>query len=84
MISVRVVLSVALGCLYSVLVVVGIGLWMPFIFLPVLFLVCCLVAWRNVSLWYEQGEDFEKLWWKRNMNAMSSRPTFMSHVLTED
>ena len=60
MISVRVVLTVALGSLHSVLVIAGIGLWMPFIFLPVLFLVCCFVAWRNVSLWYEQGEDFEK------------------------
>jgi hypothetical protein len=60
MLGVRVVLSVALGSLYSVLVVAGIGLWIPLIFFPILFLVCCFVAWRNVSLWYEQGEDFEE------------------------
>jgi Na+/H+ antiporter NhaC len=59
MLSVRIVLSVALGSLYSFLVFAGIGLWMPFIFLPAIFLVCCFVAWRNISLWYEQGEEFE-------------------------
>jgi hypothetical protein len=59
MLSVRVMLSVALGSLYSFLVLAGIGLWMPFIFFPLLFLVCCFVAWRNISLWYEQGEEFE-------------------------
>jgi hypothetical protein len=57
--SVRIVLSVALGSLYSFLVLAGIGLWMPFIFLPAILLVCCFVAWRNISLWYEQGEEFE-------------------------
>ena len=34
-------------------------LWMPLIFLPMIFFACCFVAWRNVSLWYEQGEEFE-------------------------
>jgi hypothetical protein len=33
---------------------------MPFLFMPVIFLACCFVAWRNVSLWYEQGEEFEE------------------------
>jgi hypothetical protein len=60
MMSVRVMLSVALGSLYSFLVLAGVGLWMPFIFLPAIFLACCFVAWRNVSLWYEQGEEFEE------------------------
>jgi ABC-type sulfate transport system permease subunit len=59
MMSVRVMLSVALGSLYSFLVLAGIGLWMPFIFLPAIFLACCFVAWRNITLWYEQGEEFE-------------------------
>ena len=59
MLSVRIMLSLALGSLYSFLVLAGIGLWMPFIFLPPIFLVCCFVAWRNISLWYEQGEEFE-------------------------
>src|SRR5207302_11359435 len=58
--AMRVVLSVALGSLYSFLIFAGIGLWMPFIFLPLIFLVCCFIGWRNVSLWYEQGEEFEE------------------------
>jgi hypothetical protein len=58
--AVRVVLSVALGSLYSFLVFAGIGLLMPLIFLPVIFLACCFIAWRNVSLWYQQGEEFEE------------------------
>jgi 4-hydroxybenzoate polyprenyltransferase len=58
--AVRVVLSVALGSLYSFLILAGIGLWMPLIFLPVIFLACCFIAWRNVSLWYQQGEEFEE------------------------
>jgi hypothetical protein len=58
--AMRVVLSVALGTLYSFLIFAGIGLWMPLIFLPVIFLACCFIAWRNVSLWYEQGEEFEE------------------------
>lgn len=58
--AMRVVLSVALGSLYSFLIFAGIGLWMPLIFLPVIFLACCFIAWRNMSLWYEQGEEFEE------------------------
>ncbi len=58
--GVRVVLCVALGSLYSFLIFAGIGLWMPLIFLPVIFLACCFIAWRNVSLWYQQGEEFEE------------------------
>jgi hypothetical protein len=58
--AVRIILSVALGSLYSFLIFAGIGLWMPFILLPVIFLACCFVAWRNVSLWYVQGEEFEE------------------------
>ena len=60
MMGVRVMLSVALGSLYSFLVFAGVGLWMPLFFWPAIFLVCCFVAWRNVTLWYEQGEDFEE------------------------
>ncbi len=58
--AMRVLLSVALGSLYSFLILAGIGLWMPFIFLPIIFLACCFIAWRNVSLWYQQGEEFEE------------------------
>jgi hypothetical protein len=59
MLSVRIVLSIALGSLYSFLVLAGVGLWMPLFFWAAIFLVCCFVAWRNITLWYEQGEEFE-------------------------
>ena len=29
-------------------------------FLAVIFLACCFIGWRNVSLWYKQGEQFEE------------------------
>jgi hypothetical protein len=60
MLAVRVLLSVVLGSFYAFLVFTGIGPWIPLLFLPVSFLMCCLIAWRNVSLWYEQGEVFEE------------------------
>jgi hypothetical protein len=59
MLGVRIMLSIALGSLYSFLVFAGIGFWMPVLFWPAIFLICCFVAWRNVTLWYEQGEEFE-------------------------
>jgi hypothetical protein len=59
MLGVRVLLTAILGAIYTALIFAGVGPWTPFIFLPVIFIVCCLVAWRNVSLWYEQGEEFE-------------------------
>jgi 1,4-dihydroxy-2-naphthoate octaprenyltransferase len=59
MMGMRAMLSIALGSLYSVLVLAGVGLWMPLFFWPAIFLVCCFVAWRNITLWYEQGEEFE-------------------------
>jgi hypothetical protein len=60
MLLVRALLSAILGVIYSSLIFAGVGPWTPFIFLPVIFLVCCFVGWRNVSLWYQQGEEFEK------------------------
>jgi hypothetical protein len=57
---VRVVLSFTLGSLYSFLIFAGIGLLLPPIFWPVIFLACCFIGWRNVSLWYKQGEQFEE------------------------
>ena len=59
MLIARVMLATALGTLYTFLVFIGVGPWTPFILLPAIFLVCCFVAWRNVTLWYEQGEEFE-------------------------
>lgn len=61
MLIARVMLAAGLGSVYTFLVFIGVGPWTPFIFLPAIFLVCCLVAWRNVSLWYEQGEEFEQV-----------------------
>jgi hypothetical protein len=57
---VRIVLSITLGSLYSFLIFAGIGLWMPPICWPMIFLACCFIGWRNVSLWYRQGEEFEE------------------------
>ena len=59
MLIARVMLAAGLGSLYTFLVFIGVGPWTPFIFLPAILVVCCFVAWRNVSLWYEQGEEFE-------------------------
>jgi hypothetical protein len=38
----RVLLSGIMGSIYTFLVFAGIGLWMPFLLLPVIFLACCL------------------------------------------
>lgn len=54
----------ALG--YSVLIAAGLNLlFLPtpitlFVMLPGVFLVCCFVAWHNVTLWYEQGAEYEQ------------------------
>jgi hypothetical protein len=57
----RILLTAIMGSIYTALIFGGIGAAMPFLFLlPLIFLGCCFVAWRNVSLWYEQGEEFEE------------------------
>jgi hypothetical protein len=58
MLWIRMVLTAVLATVYTSLIFFGVGPWTPFIFLPAIFVVCCCVAWRNVSLWYEQGEEF--------------------------
>ena len=60
MLFVRVALTGILGSIYTLLVFVGIGPLAPFILLPFLFVICSLIAWRNVDLWYEQGVEFEQ------------------------
>ena len=60
MLFIRLALTGILGSIYTFLVFVGIGLWAPFILLPFLFVICSLIAWRNVDLWYEQGAVFEQ------------------------
>jgi hypothetical protein len=60
MLFVRLALTGILGSIYTFLVFIGIGLWAPFILLPFLLVICSLIAWRNVDLWYEQGAEFEQ------------------------
>ncbi|MGC2694276.1 MAG: hypothetical protein WA738_00640 [Candidatus Angelobacter sp.] len=65
MLAFRVALSMVLGSVYTTLVFIGIGfigmkLWLAFLLLPLLFIICALIAWRNVDLWYEQGATFEE------------------------
>ncbi len=59
MLAFRLLLTGVLGSIYTFLVFTGLG-WAPFILLPVLFVICSLIAWRNVDLWYEQGAEFEE------------------------
>lgn len=60
MLFVRVALAGILGGIYTFLVFVGVGFLAPFILLPFLFVICSLIAWRNLDLWYEQGAEFEQ------------------------
>jgi hypothetical protein len=60
MLFVRVALTGILGGIYTFLVFIGIGFWAPFILLPFLFVICSLIAWRNLDLWYQQGAEFEQ------------------------
>lgn len=60
MLALRVLLTAVLGSFYSFLVLVGMGPFTPFGFWPLLFVICCGIAWRNVDLWYEEGAKFEE------------------------
>ena len=79
MLIARVMLSAGLGSVYTFLVFIGVGPWTPFIFLPVIFLVCCFVAWRNVALWYEQGEEFEQALADSEAHRHSRLPQMPDH-----
>ena len=60
-IAVRLFLTFGLASLYTALVFAGLGPWMnPLFLVPLIFVVCCAVAWRNLSLWYQEGEEFEE------------------------
>jgi hypothetical protein len=49
-IAVRIFLTFGLASLYTALVFVGLGPWMnPLFLVPLIFVVCCAVAWRNLS-----------------------------------
>jgi hypothetical protein len=59
-IGVRLLLTFGLASLYTALVFAGLGAWMnPLYLVPLVFVVCCIVAWHNLSLWYQEGEEFE-------------------------
>lgn len=55
------VLTGVLATLYTWFVFVGLGPWTPWIFLVLAYPLCCLVAWRNVRLWYQQGVEYEEV-----------------------
>jgi Na+/H+ antiporter NhaC len=79
MLGVRILLTAFLGAIYTSLVFIGVGPWTPFIFLPVIFIACCFVAWRNISLWYEQGEEFEEALAEAEQNHHSRLPQIPDH-----
>lgn len=54
-------LTAVLAALYTWLVFVGLGPWTPWIFAVLAYPLCCLVAWRNVRLWYQQGVEYEEV-----------------------
>jgi hypothetical protein len=56
----RVLLTLVVGGTYSMGVWVGLGPWLPPIVYPVIAVICLLIAWRNLELWYEQGAEFEQ------------------------
>jgi hypothetical protein len=60
MLAFRLALTLFTGGIYSVFVWVGVGPWMPLIVLPVIPIICCSIAWRNLDLWYQQGAEFEE------------------------
>jgi hypothetical protein len=60
MLAFRLVLTVFTGGMYTVFVWVGIGPWLPLMVLPVIPVICCFIAWRNLDLWYQQGAQFEE------------------------
>jgi hypothetical protein len=56
----RVLLTSVVGGAYSVCVWVGLGPWLPMIVYPAILVICLLIAWRNIELWYQQGAEFEQ------------------------
>lgn len=55
------VLTAVLAALYTWFVFVGLGPWTPWMFGVLAYPLCCIVAWRNVRLWYQQGTDYEEV-----------------------
>lgn len=55
------VLTAPLAALYTWFVFIGLGPWTPWMFGILTYPLCCMVAWRNVRLWYQQGTDYEEV-----------------------
>lgn len=59
-------IAAMLALVYTCLISAGLNLiFLPstltvFLLVPGIFLICCFVAWHNVTLWYEQGADYEQ------------------------
>ena len=55
-----------LAFIYSALIIAGMNLlFLPspivvFLVMPAIFVVCCAVAWHNVTLWYDEGAEYEE------------------------
>lgn len=62
----EILLAIILAIVYSFLIAAGLNLFfLPspitlFVMFPAIFLICCFVAWHNVTLWYEQGAEYEQ------------------------
>jgi hypothetical protein len=62
----EIMLAGILALVYTLLIAAGLNLlFLPstitvFVMVPGVFLICCSVAWHNVTLWYEQGAEYEK------------------------
>jgi 4-hydroxybenzoate polyprenyltransferase len=62
----QILLAAMLAVVYSFLVAAGLNLFfLPsrltvFVMFPAIFLICGFVAWHNVTLWYEQGAEYEE------------------------
>ena len=57
----QLLLTAALAGIYTYTIFAGLGPWVPLILLVAIYPLSCLVAWRNVRLWYRQGADYEEV-----------------------
>jgi hypothetical protein len=53
-------IAALLASVYSYFIFLGLGPWTPFIFMLPIFVICSIIAWRNVELWYLQGAEYEE------------------------
>jgi hypothetical protein len=54
----QILLAALLGATYALAILSILGVWTPMVIPPV-FVISCLAAWRNVRLWYCQGQDYK-------------------------